>query len=184
MVVVLGFELRAWHLLGRCSAARAMFLVLFTWVCFSDRVSCFLPRLASDHNLLLSSWDYRHEPLCLAHLICSYFFAHCPLSLSTQKNINSNRERPISVLFTRTSSYLSSVAHGQCNKCLMKTTYNCSSFTFSPPHHFLGEGAGGAGGAYHNLQARACCFSLFGTLRTLVFCCCHYFSLLSGSFIL
>jgi hypothetical protein len=103
-LAVLEFELRASHLLGKCSTTstmppalssldyftyrvscflhRAGFRAWFSYLCFLDSLDhrhtpCFemglinsLPVLASNHdspNLYLhSSWNFRHEPLCLA----------------------------------------------------------------------------------------------------------------------
>jgi hypothetical protein len=43
---ILGFELRALHLLGRCSITPNPFCFIY----FSSRVSCFCPGLVSDHD--------------------------------------------------------------------------------------------------------------------------------------
>jgi hypothetical protein len=76
---MLGFELRASHLLGKCTTTWLMppacfCLVLFCFVfCFSyfsDRVLCFCLwsdlRPWSSYLHFLLSWRDRHSPLCLA----------------------------------------------------------------------------------------------------------------------
>jgi hypothetical protein len=72
-LVVLGFEFRALYLLFRCSTTWATSPALLNFSYFSDRVWSFLPRdhlgSWSFYLCFLCNWDYRHVPLCPAHLL-------------------------------------------------------------------------------------------------------------------
>jgi hypothetical protein len=82
-LIVLGFELRALLLLGKCSTIWFTFPALFTLVIFSDRVSCFLPGPAYHQNLLIYTFCihgitgmYYHDKsagniwISIMHLLC------------------------------------------------------------------------------------------------------------------
>jgi hypothetical protein len=65
------FELSASCLLGRCSITGATSLAFFALGYFSDRVLCFLPRLAVDSDLLIYDSHVALITKCtLLHLAC------------------------------------------------------------------------------------------------------------------
>jgi hypothetical protein len=84
---VLSFELRALHLLGKCSTTWAMLLAFCLFVCLFEEGSCWL-KLKILLPPLLERWAYRRVPPCLA--LCS-LFATCIPSFLPQGPIISKR---------------------------------------------------------------------------------------------
>jgi hypothetical protein len=76
--VVLGFELRTFHLWGRCFTFCAMSPALLGFSCF--QVGSYFCLWQSPHPM--HSWDYRHEPPCLAPE--GFFFYFCNTGAWTQ----------------------------------------------------------------------------------------------------